>query len=263
MWYTLIFTVIIVILLVLKKKKAAENISINGLILPTVATLVISGMFFFLAGIVGQSAYAYFFEKKYDAKVVKYDYTEGDSESEPTPIAVVEFKNDRNQIIQKSIGYGTSHPVELGKTIKISYKEGDKNIKNMSFWEQKLIVSLVLFFFFIFTIATLGITFYVLGRDISFIWKIAMGFMMYIVFPGAMLFFIIVLSWVIWEYFQGKRDDTPIWALGICSLFVTFLIPALLGYFKILFEKGSTFRSSKGSRKVKIKISKFNKRIPK
>ncbi|ANF51298.1 hypothetical protein A0O34_12605 [Chryseobacterium glaciei] len=263
MWYTLIFTAIIIILIVIKKKKAGANISITGLILPMLATLVISGMFFFLAGIVGQSAYAYFFEKKYDAKVVRYEYTDGDSESDAVPIAIVEFKNDKNQTIQKSIGYGASHPIELGKTIKVSYKEGDKYIKNMSFWEQKLIVSLVLIFFFIFTIAIAGITLYALNRDISFIWTIVMGFMMYIVFPGAMLFFIIVLSWVIWEYFQGKRDDMPIWALGICSLFVTFLIPALFGYFKMLFEKENFKQSSKKSKLIKTRFINLSKKNPK
>lgn len=261
MWYTLIFTAIIVVLLILKKKGA--NISITRLILPTLATLVISGLFFFLAGIVGQSAYAYLFEKKYDAKVVKYDYTDGDSESDAVPIAIVEFKNDQNQTIQKSIGYGTSHPIELGKTIKISYKEGDKYIKNMDFWEQKLIVSIVLLFFFIFTIAIVGITLYALNLDISFIWTIVMGFMMYIVFPGAILFFIIVLSWVIWEYFQGKRDDIPIWALGICSLFVIFLIPALIGYLKMLFEKENFRQSNKKSKLIKTKIVNISKKKPK
>jgi len=260
MWYTLIFTAIIVVLLVIKKKKKGANISITRLILPTLATLVISGMFFFLAGIVGQSAYAYLFEKKYNAKVVKYDYTDGDSESDAVPIAIVEFKNDKNQTIQKSIGYGASHPIELGKTIKVSYKEGDKYIKNMSFWEQKLIVSIVLLFFFIFTIAIVGITLYALNRDISFIWTIVMGFMMYIVFPGAMLFFIIVLSWVIWEYFQGKRDDMPIWALGICSLFVIFLIPALIGYLKMLFEKENFRQSNKKSKLIKTRFINLSKK---
>lgn len=250
MWYTLIFTAIIVVLLIIKKKKTGANISITRLILPTLAILVISGMFFFLAGIVGQSAYAYFFEKKYDAKVVRYEYTDGDSESDPVPIAIVEFKNDKNQTIQKSIGYGASHPIELGKTIKVSYKEGDKYIKNMSFWEQKLIVSLILVFFFIFTIAIVGITLYALNRDISFIWTIVMGFMMYIVFPGAMLFFIIVLSWVIW-------------ALGICSLFVTILIPALIGYCKTLFEKENFMQSHKKSKIIKTRFINLSKKKPK
>lgn len=262
MWYPLIYTVIIIILLFQKKKKARENISITRFILPTLVILFISSMFFYLAGIVGQSAYAYLFEKKYDAKVVKYDYTDGDSDSDSVPIAVVEFKNDHNQTIQKPVSYGTSYPIELGKTIKVSYKEGDKKIKNMSFWEQKLIVSIILLFFSIFTIAIVGITLYAFNRDISFIWTIIMGFVMYLVFPGAMLFFIIILSWVIWEYFQGKRDDMPIWALGICSLFVTILIPSLLGYFKMLFEKGNIIPSKKELKKLNTNL-KFNKKFPK
>ncbi|WP_326980923.1 hypothetical protein VUJ46_11430 [Chryseobacterium sp. MYb264] len=264
MWYTLIFTSIIVALLVIKKKKARENISISQFFLPILAILFVSGIFFFLAGIVGRSAYAYLFEKKYDAKVVKYDYTTGDSESDPVPIAIVEFKNDKNETIQKSIGYGTSHPIERGKTIKISYKEGDKHIKNMNFGDQKLIVSIVLLFFSIFSFAILGITLYAFGRDISFIWKIVIGFVMYILFPAAMLGFILVLSWVIWEYFEGKRDDTPIWALGVCSLFVTILVPALIGYIKMLFEKKDMkIEENSNSKRMKVRLSKFSKRIPK
>lgn len=259
--YTLIISAIILVLLFLKNRRSRGNISAASFVLPTLATLFVVAMFIFLAEIVGTYTYAYPFGEKYQAKVVRYDYTEGDSESEPTSIAIVEFKNNKNQTVQKSLGYGTSIPIELGKTILISYDEGDKNVKNLSFWEQKTITGLVVFFFAVFALAFLGILLYTLGRDISFIWKILLGFVSYIVFPGAMLFFIVVLSWVIWEYFEGRRDDMPIWALGICSLFVTILIPALIGYFKMIFEKKIVL--NKNSKRIDSRKSKFSKRIPK
>lgn len=224
------------------------------------ATLFIVGMFIFLAEIVATYSYAYCFGEKYRAKVVKYNDTNRSSDSEGTNIAVVEFKNDKNQTIQKPLGYGTSIPIELGKTIIISYENGDKHVKNLCFFEQKTITGLVIFFFAAFTLALLGIVLYVLGRDISFIWKIAGGFFMYIVFPGGMLFFIIALSWAIWEYFEGKKDDMPIWALGVCSLFVTLLIPAFIDYICMLFGRQTDHNRRS---KTKIKLSKFSKRIPK
>lgn len=260
--YTLIITAVILLLLFLKKRKNNSNTPIASLFLPTLATLFVVGIFVFLAEIVGTYSYAYFFGEKYQAKVVKYDIMEGDSDSGPTSIAVVEFKNNKNQTVQKSLGYGSSIPIELGKTILISYQEGDKHVKNLSFLEQKTITGIVLFFFLAFSLAFIGILLYALGRDITFIWTIVAGFFMYIVFPGAMLFFIGALSWVIWEYFQGRKDDMPIWALGICSLFVTILIPALLGYFKMLFEK-KTVNFNPMAKRFKTRKSKFSKRIPK
>nr|WP_314495139.1 hypothetical protein [uncultured Chryseobacterium sp.] len=259
--YPLIFTLIILVLLFLKKRRNGEKVSVVYFILPTLVVLLISSMFFFLGDIVGSTAYSYLFSKKYEAKVVKYDYTEGDADSGPNAIAVVEFKNDQNKTIQKSIGYGTSTPIEIGKTIKVSYQEGEKEVRNLSFGEQKLLTGIVLVFFLFFTVALVAVVFYALDRDLAWIWKLVAGLITYIVFPGAMLFFIGILSWVIWEYFQGRKDDMPIWALGICSLFVTLLIPALIGYFKMLFTRPLPIK--KGTSKEKIRLSKFSKRIPK
>lgn len=260
--YTLIITAVILVLLFLRKKKNGIIFSASSVILPAFATLFVVGMFVFLAEIVGNYTYAYLFGEKYHAKVVKYDYTEGDSDSGSTSIAIVEFKTNKNQTVQKSLGYGTSLPIELGKTILISYEEGDKNVKNLSFLEQKTITGIVLFFFAVFSFAFLGIFLYALGRNISFIWTIVAAFFIYVVFPGGMLFFIIILSWVIWEYFQGRKEDMPIWALGICSPFVTLLIPALIGYFKTLFDR-KTDNFNPAIKRFKAKKLKFSKRIPK
>ncbi len=261
MLYTLIFTLVILVLLFLKKRRKGDKVSASSFILPAVIVLFISSMFFFLGGIVGSAVYSYLFSKKYEAKVVKYDYTEGDSDSEPTAIAIVEFKNDQNKTLQKSIGYGTSYPIEIGKTITVSYKDGDKNVQNLSFGEQKLLAGIALVFFSVFTVAIVATVLYALDRDLSFIWKLVTGFITYFVFPGGMLFFIGILSWVIWEYFQGRKEDMPIWALGICSLFVTLLVPALIGYCKMLFTKPLNIKKS--TVKIKIRSSKFSKRIPK
>ncbi|MCW3168593.1 hypothetical protein OMO38_08635 [Chryseobacterium sp. 09-1422] len=261
--YTIIFTTVILVLLYFKKRRKKQEISVKVFILPAIMILFVSSIFFFLGGRIVSTLYSSIFDKKYDAKVVKYDYTDGDSDSAPAAIAVVEFKNDKNQTLQKSIGYGTSHPVEIGKTIKISYHEGDRNVKNLSFSEMKLLIGIVSVFFTVFTIAMIAVIMHVLDRDLSVIWKIVGGIFIYLVIPGGMLFFIVALSWVMWEYLQGRKDDTPIWALGVCSLFVTLQIPALLGYFKMLFEKKSMTGSRSKSVKTKIRLSKFSKRIPK
>ena len=99
--YSIIFTLIILLLLFLKKRKKGEKIDFHTFLWATLGTLLISGVFFFLSGSIFSFASAYLFDKKYEAKVVKYDYTEGDSESPPTRITIVEFKNEQNKTIQK------------------------------------------------------------------------------------------------------------------------------------------------------------------
>ncbi|KIA85449.1 hypothetical protein [Kaistella jeonii] len=229
----LIFTAVILFLFHQKKRREDETYAYSEMMLPTIATLVISAIFFNLASVVGNSAYSYLFDKKYDATVVAYE------DLDESRMAVMEFKNDQNELLRKSVGYGSSDPIEIGKKIKVSYENGDRHVKVQSYSQQKVMVAFTVFFFLVFGLATLGMVLYVLDKDISFIFKIGVGFVMYLIFPAGMLFFIGVLSWVIWEYFQGRRDDMPIWALGICSLFVTILIPAFFGYLKMLFDKGS------------------------
>ncbi len=257
MIYALIFTILIVFKLYQKKRK--KNTRASSLIFPGIMIGFVSFFFFMLGEIIVSSAYSYAFDKKYEAKVISY---------QPlieTQIPVVEFKDDQNKTIQLPLDHGSSDPMAIGTVIQISYKEGDDEVKNLNFGEDKQLTGIVLVFFFIFSLAVLGIALYAFDRDISFIWKIIGSIFAYIIIPGAMLGFIIVFSWSIWEYFQGRKDDMPIWALGICSLFTTLLIPSLLGYFKIIFGENHIIKNRKisNSKKLKTRISKFSKRIPK
>ena len=232
--FILVFTAVILFLFYRKKMREDETYTYSQMMLPAIGTLVISALFLNLAFTVGHSAYSYLFSKKYEATVVAYEDL-GDSQ-----MAVVEFKNDQNELLRKSVGYGSSDPIEIGKKIKVSYEKGDRHVKVQSYSQQKVIAGITVFFFLVFGLATVGMVFYVLDKDISFIFTIGVGFVMFIIFPAGMLFFIGVLSWVIWEYYQGRKDDMPIWALGICSLFLTILIPTFFGYLKMLFKKAQT-----------------------
>jgi len=235
--FTILFTLTILLFLLFKKRKKNEKINFNKLILITLCVLLLSKIFFFLFGTITSFATAYFFEKKYEAKVVKYEYTDGDSESEPTKIAIVEFKNEQNKIVQKSIGYGTSHPIEIGKTIKITYKEGDKYFTNMNLGEQKLIVSIVVIFFVIFAMMMVVITLYSLDKDLYLIYKTAAKATFYFIIPTLILSLLYAIISSIWESYQGKSNEISIWALGFCCFFCLTLISVLIGYFRILFKK--------------------------
>lgn len=253
----LIFSVFI--LFMQYRRKRAENadkkIALASFIYPGLVVYAISSLFFGLVAMISSPIISFFSEPKYEARVVEYQAMES-SDSDETYQAVVEFRDGRNQLIKKSLNYGSSHPVEIGKTIQVGYKDGDKNVTNLSFETQKLIVFIVLLFFFILGMAMAAILLYALGKDYSIIFRIGLGFVTYLVFPAAMLFFIGVMSWVIWEYFQGRRKDMPIWALGICSIFVTFLILAFFGYMKMLFSKEKTVKRSGTFSNTKKKISK-------
>lgn len=234
----LIFTVFILFMNYRREKSKHDGSSVPlaSLILPGIVIYTISSFFFGLVAIVSSSMISFFSEPKYEAKVVEYMLMESDDSDEARK-AVVEFRNTKNQLIKKPLNYGSSHPVEIGTSITVGYREGDSSVTNLSFGTQKLIIFIISLFLFVLGLAMAGILLYALGKDYSIIFRIGLGFVTYLVFPAAMLFFIGVMSWVIWEYFQGRRNDMPIWALGICSLFVTFLIPAFLGYMKMLFSK--------------------------
>ncbi|MCX8532717.1 hypothetical protein [Chryseobacterium luquanense] len=257
--YTAIFTAIILILFVLKKKN--ENISFNSIVLRTVVTLCVTGIFIYLSEIIVTYTYDYFFAKKYEAKVVKYEYTEGDSDSGPVPIAIVEFKNDKNKILQKSTGYGTSHPIAIGKTIQISYNEGDKYVRNLTFSEMKLMVFFIIFFFGIFSIAFVAVVMNAFGKNLFVIWRLVSIILVYVVFPVFLLLFIVILSQVIWTYFYSEKNDVSILALLISGVFLIILVTLFLGYIANRFGKLKTYL--KKPKKKPIKSFDFNKRIPK
>lgn len=254
--YALIFTFAILVLLYFKKKRKGKLFTIAEFFLPALSALLIAGMFFSLGKIISNYTYDYFFEKKYDAKVVEYDYTDGDSESDSVPIAVVEFKNERNQLLKKSTGYGTSLPIEIGKTITVTYKEGSEVVRVMNFGEMKLIASIVLFFFLVAAIGIVAIVLYVLDKDISFVGVLAFAFVIYAVFPMGMLSLLIILSKVIIDYFTGKQDDISIFALGMCFFFVIMIFFSLIGYMNMLFGKKLNLKKSNDTSRIK-KILKF------
>ena len=256
-WAPLIFTACILLLNYRKKKLKNDGkpVSIISFIYPGIVVYVVSSLFFGLVSIAFSPVIKFFSGPKYEARVVAHEIMDS-SDGDNTYTAVVEFKNDKNQLIKKPLNYGSSHPVEIGKTITISYKNGDKSVANLSFGTQKLIIFIVALFLFVLGLAMAWITLYSLGWDTSIVFSIGLGFVIYFVFPAGMLFFIGVMSWVIWEYFQGRRDDMPIWALGICSLFVTILIPSFFGYMKMLFTRERKFKPSD-------RFSDFKKRISK
>ncbi|SFN92837.1 hypothetical protein SAMN05421594_4759 [Chryseobacterium oleae] len=252
----LIFTVFILFMNYRRKKSRQDGVpvSLASFIYPGLVVFAVSSLFFGLVSFISYPVISFFSSPRYEARVVEYDSSQ--SYGDETKKAVVEFRDQKNQLIKKPLNYGSSHPVEIGRIITIGYEDGDHSVTNLSFGTQKLIIFIISLFLFLLGLAMAWIILYSLGQDYSIIFRIGIGFVMYLVFPAAMLFFIGVMSWVIWEYFQGRRNDMPIWALGICSLFVTILIPAFFGYLKMLFTKEKTIRK-------KSRFSTFKNRMRK
>ncbi|MFC6268273.1 hypothetical protein [Frigoriflavimonas asaccharolytica] len=175
---------------------------------------------------------------------------------------MVEFKNEHNQLLKKSTGYGTSHPIEIGKKIDVTYKEGSEYVRVMNFGEMKLMGSIVLFFFFVAAIGIVAIVLYVFDKDISFVGVLAFGFVIYVVFPLGMLSLLLILSKVILDYFSGIKDDISIFALGMCIFFVITIFFILIGYVNMLFGKKFNFKKNNDSSRIQ-KILKINKNIRK
>lgn len=230
----LVFTAFVLFMNYMKKRSKNEKISVPVIGFQGIIVYALFTLFLGLISISYSSIHSLLFDTKYKARVVEHEIVSSD---ENTFLPVVEFKDKTNQLIKKPLNYGGSDPVEIGKTITIGYKDGDEDVTNLSFRTQKLAVSAIVLFLFVLGLANAAIFLHALGRDYTIVLRIALGFVIYVVFPLAMLFFIGAMSWVIWEYFQGKRDDMPVWALGVCSLFVTILIPAFLGYMKMIFSK--------------------------
>lgn len=261
-YLSLLFTGVVLIPIYKRAKEKNNQVSIVGLLIPCSVIFFLSLSFFSIGNLVISTVEAILFENKYDAVVVAHESTSIDNDNSAYT-AIVEFRDEKGNYWRKPLSYGTSHPVEIGKKIKISYKNGAKDVINLTLSEQKLPAFILTIIFLGLCLVMVGIVFFALGKDLSFLFNIGLSVLIYVIFPGAMLFFLGIMSWILWEYFQGKRQDTPIWVLGMFSLFVTMLIPAFLGYMKMLFDKDSVSDDSRKTNRLRKRISQFNKRIPK
>ncbi len=231
----IIYPVILIGIYYFRKKKEGKETKIISLIYPFIIVFAVCSLFFSLAGIfIAKPVFSYFLNEKYQAVVVG-SQPMGDSDSEAVQ-AVVEFTDKHGNKIKKPLNYGSSIIIPIGRTLTIAYQDGDKSVSNLSIGSQIPQLLIAGIFFVILGAVVLFMTNIAIGRSNQSIIDIALQFLVYLVFPLGILFFICALSYTMWRYFTGEKDY-PIWVLGICSLFVTLLIPAFFGYIKMLFLK--------------------------
>lgn len=221
-----IYTVIITIGFIIKWKRKKNKINKKSLILYFLGAYFVSSMFFLFLSISSTFIIGYF-KPQYYAKVVRY-IGNSDSESESS-ICVVRF-TDSNKIIQeKRFNYSSSINPSIGDTITIGYSNGDENIYNTDINTTWLPLAGISVFTILFGILAIAIALRAFNKSNYYLVKFIIYTLCYLIFPGAMLFFIIVLSWAIWEYFQGRKE-LPIWTLVICSILLTGIILGFWGY---------------------------------
>ncbi|WP_292008409.1 hypothetical protein [Chryseobacterium sp.] len=207
-------------------KKDKEPFSLIPYIYPAIVSYVVSLCFLvILIGFINILN-----SPSYTAKVIDQHIWDP---NEKLHTALIEFKDKDNRINQKILEYNEETQLMQGETVKIYFQ----NKADTAHTADSKIITLGIFgtFLFILGILLLWAILYALGKDYSFIIKMGLTFLLYLVLPAGMLFFIGVFGWLLWEYFEGRKD-LPIAVIGMCSIFITVLIPAFFGYLKMLFK---------------------------
>lgn len=104
-------------------------------------------------------------------------------------------------------------------------------------WQEPAYFIGMFLFGILLNLAWLAITFYAFGMDLELIKQLAWGFLMYVIFPGAMLFFIGALSWVIYQGIMNPSEDIPWWGVIVAGFFDLILILVLPVYIKMTLKK--------------------------
>lgn len=233
-----ILGIILTVLLYRKLKRKNPDFSLVSIIYSGMVIFTLSFLFMGIVSIMFSYSGDLISLPTYEATIVdfkskaEYNSDRGGSMTMHTP--KVRFLVDDETIELYTNSSSEATPV-IGKTVKVKYTP-ERDTVTEAGWKTLLMVgSIVLIFFFMLGYTIVYAFFYVLDRSRDGLNKVGLFVLTAILIPGVLLFFIVVLGWVLIQYFMGEKD-VPLWALAVCSIFVTILIPSLIGYIKMQFS---------------------------
>ena len=241
-FFAILFSVFLMLLIVRKWKKKKEKMGciVYGYIYLIIFSL--SVLFFPFLGIIIKKIYDASTKPSYEATIVKYTSYEDrckDSNDREYPctkyISIVELQLEDGTIINKESNIHSGGTPTIGETVRVVYKKGEDTVDELSWKSLLLFVGLFIMLFFMGTALLAGLN-YALDRSNKKLGEIFFKFLLYFVFPGAMIGFLSAFFWVLWKYFMGI-EDYPLWVIAICSFFSTVLIFAMIGYLKKIFDR--------------------------
>lgn len=234
-----ILSLILTVLLYRKMKRKNPDTSLVSMIYPGIVIFTLSFLFMGIVNIMFTYIGDFITLPTYEASIIDYDSRQEYNSDEQGSVTMhtpkVKFLAE-GETVELFTNSSSGAPPVIGDTIKVKYAPGRDTALEVGWKAVLMVVSISSIFFFVLGYTILYIFFYVLDISRDILNKVGVFVLTAIVIPGAMLLFIGVMGWAILQYFMGERD-MPLWAVAVCSFFVTILIPSLLGYIKVQFPK--------------------------
>lgn len=233
-----ILGIILTFFLYRKMKKKTPDLSFVSMIYPGIVIFTVAFLFMGIVNVMFSYIKDYTTLPTYEATIIDYNSSkkyDDDGGYVMMHNPKVQFKAEGETLELYTNSSSGAEPI-IGKTIKIKYAPGRSNVIEAGWKSVLMVVGISSIFFCVLGYSLLYMFFYVLDISRSGLNRAGLFVLTAVIIPGVLLFFIAALGWVLIQYFMGEKE-VPLWALAVCSIFVTVLIPSLMGYIKMQFFK--------------------------
>ena len=194
-----------------------------------------------------ENIYSILTKPRYEAIVVDYhshreteSYRDANNRSSTREIMmhtpVVQFKGPADTMVVIESDISSSGKPTIGAAMTVVYNSGDKNAQEYSF-SSALLMGVSFVVMFIIAVLITGAAKYALGHSMSAYYEFAWAFGLRFLLPFMMLGFLVGMGTALWGYFNGNKDDLPLWAMLLCCFFCVVLFAALVPVYKIATAK--------------------------
>lgn len=197
-----------------------------------------------LVGVLGRFVLNVVTLPRYEAKVIDISsYQDKDSRNRRTTMykSVVAFATEDGTRVEIGTDVSSSGRRAIGDIVKVGYRPGMKTAEELSAGKYILMgggaLMLLIMGYFV-----IGGIMYAMGARMAVFYRFGMNLLLYVVFPVAMLFLLGGMGYALVLYFMGMKPDMPVWAVVVCSFFCLILLGGMLGYIRMLTERGARIR---------------------
>ena len=198
-----------------------------------------------LTGMLGSFVLDIFTLSRYEAKVISISAYEKHSRKSKKMTTMyrstVAFTTADGTLVEIPTDISSSERGKIGEIVTVGYKPGMETAEELSGSKYLLMAGGAVMLLVMGYFAVAGI-FYAMGWGMSGFYRFGMNLVMYLILPLAMLFMLGGIGYVVVLYFTGNKRDMPIWAVVVCCFFCLVLLGGMLGYVRMLIEKGGRIR---------------------
>ncbi len=231
---------VLVAIKILKRRSPYGKVGCLGVGYVSLVLFILLSLSTTLVGVLGRFVLNVVTLPRYEAKVIDISSYQGkDSKNRRTTMykSIVEFVTEDGTRVEVGTDVSSSGKRAIGDIVKVGYKPGMQTAEELSGGKYILMgggaLMLLIMGYFV-----IGGMMYAMGARMAVFYRFGMNLLLYLIFPVAMLFLLGGMGYAVVLYFMGMKPDMPVWAVVVCCFFCLVLLGGMLGYVRMLTERG-------------------------